>query len=137
MTAILHDCDDRKYFPQSTVLGVGNTFANAKRVLTTAGVSHEDSARVIRWIGLVSASTNRDSAAPIGEPWWCLLPRLADRAEAIGAIGVLRCLEVTLKLGQPLFTSSTLRATTRSELAIVAPRSRYYTLSNVNLTMQI
>lgn len=105
LAALLHDADDSKYFPD----GPKNQYPNAKRIMQEAGVSEDVSAEALKMIGFVSCSKNGNSV-PLEaehEPEW-LWPRWADRLEATGEIGVVRCWQFNRELQDvPLFTEKT------------------------------
>ncbi len=127
----LHDMDDRKYFPLST------NFDNARLIINRTNenrrldysdkMSDEDIEDIIKMISWVSSSKNGDTIPDeaIRHPE-LLYPRYADRLEAIGLIGLYRTLHYTLKVGDHLFNSETLKAHTEEELFNqVATRERY------------
>jgi uncharacterized protein len=82
LAALLHDVDDRKIFPNSI------NYQNARMILLNAGLRRPLIDRIVYLIDLVSASKNGNS---IPENKYDLLPREADRVEAIGEIGLVRC----------------------------------------------
>lgn len=98
VAALLHDVDDHKLFKTED-------YANAREILSDFEESDVNS--IVRMIGLVSFSANGNNTDGIFD--WELIPRFADRCEAIGDEGVERCLEFTLKKGRPLFTPNTPR----------------------------
>ncbi len=120
LAALLHDVDDRKYFPMH------DNFENARIFMYIAHVDDDIQAAVIRMIGYVSASKNRDS---IPDEWvnspWVLIPRHCDRLEAVGWVGIVRAWEYTIETHGKLFTTGTLCATTRAELAKIVVPVRY------------
>ena len=100
LAALLHDADDSKFFPDNT------DHQNARYILQKIGVSDEQSELVIRMIGLVSCSKNGNTLV---EPEWLLIPRFADRLEAMGHIGIVRCWQYSKHKNRPLFLDSTPR----------------------------
>eukprot|EP00211_Chloroparvula_japonica_P014843 CAMPEP_0119126158 /NCGR_PEP_ID=MMETSP1310-20130426/5187_1 /TAXON_ID=464262 /ORGANISM="Genus nov. species nov., Strain RCC2339" /LENGTH=246 /DNA_ID=CAMNT_0007116297 /DNA_START=185 /DNA_END=925 /DNA_ORIENTATION=+ len=120
IAALLHDVDDRKYFPG------GGDFPNARAIMTRA---HFDGAeRVVRMIQLVSCSANGNSV-----PAWLretgafhlLIPRWADRLEAVGAAGVLRCFQYNTEHEQPLWSDHSPRPQTEAEVWAHAKPERF------------
>lgn len=125
LAALLHDADDRKFFGPSDDMG------HARRIASEAlrgegpwdGVA-DMSETVVKLISLVSASKNKNDAGSNVERWM-LFPRLADRLEAIGWIGVVRCYQYNSHCKAPLYLPSTPRVTNEAELAAVAPPERF------------
>jgi len=115
LAALLHDVDDRKLFPQN------KQYENAHAVLHEIGFRHEN---VIQMIKLVSTSAN-GNAIDASYDHWMLYPRFADRLEAIGQVGVERCLAYTLHLKRPLYLSTTSRAESEEELWQIATPERF------------
>lgn len=99
LASLLHDADDGKFFKNN------NDCENAREILKGLFAQpHIDI--VIAMIKLVSASKNGNTS-PDKTPRWMLIPRIADRLEAIGVNGVLRAYEYTLTIGSPIYTSNT------------------------------
>ena len=84
--ALLHDADDRKFFPNS------RDNKNVRYILETVLPGELKIHKlVLRMIDLVSCSKNGNSVDGIDEDeMWMLIPRIADRLEASGPTGVLR-----------------------------------------------
>ena len=120
--ALLHDADDRKFFPTSQ-----GGYQNARRILNKT-IPKERSVieLVLKMIDLVSCSSNGNSLDKIkkGEEWM-LIPRMCDRLEAIGEIGVLRVWIYNKHVNRPLFLSTTPRASNMSELKAIATPDRF------------
>ena len=75
---------------------------------------------------MVSCSSNGNSTAGVDEQTeWMLIPRYADRLEAIGEIGLVRTWQYTLHKKRPLFLDSTPRPKTRAEVKEVATTERF------------
>lgn len=114
----LHDADDRKLFDTPP-----GTYTNAKNILEmifpACDYGQEFHDQVIRYISYVSCSSNGNAIPsdvdPINEPWWNYA-RLADRAEAIGGIGVIRAYQYTLHVNRPFFNDDTPLVTNDEEL---------------------
>jgi uncharacterized protein len=120
LAALLHDVDDRKFFPHNT------SYQNARKILLE--LLPEDWFRIekiIYLISLVSTSSNGNSMRVSEENIWMLYPRFADRLEAIGPIGIERCRQYSIHTGRPLFLSSTPRCKTEEELWLVATPDRF------------
>jgi uncharacterized protein len=113
--ALLHDTDDRKIFSTQD-------FSNARKLLAAAEFTESDITGVIEMISLVSASSNGNTLV---EPKWKLIPRDADRIEAIGEIGVHRSYVYTLVHGRPIATVATPIVTSLAELENVDCKARY------------
>lgn len=103
LAGLLHDADDRKFFKTES-------FDNAYHVMKENNCSEKVIKTVILMISLVSASKNRDNIPDYaqGNKIWLLIPRWADRIEAIGIIGIKRSLEYTLGKKMPLYTNNTI-----------------------------
>ncbi len=89
VAALLHDMDDRKYFPHN------KGCENARAIMAEAGLTDAAAVeRVVEMIELVSCSANGNRVpSHIAEAgaWHRLIPRWADRLEAVGPVGVVRC----------------------------------------------
>jgi uncharacterized protein len=84
LAALLHDADDRKFFPNN------HNYENLRNILEDK--SEEFINQVISMVDLVSSSKNGDFIPEyIKNKEWMLIPRYADRLEAIGVIGIERC----------------------------------------------
>jgi uncharacterized protein len=119
LAALLHDVDDRKLFPNN------KNYENANYVLQYI-LNGQDRIhkKVIEMINFVSTSTN-GNIIDEKSAHWMLYPRFADRLEAIGPVGVERCLAYTRHLNGPLFFATTPRATTIEELWKIATPERF------------
>lgn len=113
LAAVLHDTDDRKLFPDS------KNYDFATQVMSK--YFPELQIDVIKMISLVSASGNGNNINP-NNPVWYYIPRYADRLDAIGTVGIVRCIEYNRSINTPLFLETTPRATTKIDLyKIVVP----------------
>lgn len=134
LAALLHDVDDSKLFSTTN-------YTNARRILKNLSVdiflgdfiSNDndnddidndnndnsitsdiiDDNLVIEMIDLVSCSKNGNSLI---EPRWKLIPRDADRIEALGVIGIKRCYQYNNARNVPLFVSTTPLLTSVEEI---------------------
>jgi uncharacterized protein len=121
LAALLHDADDRKYFPSTSA-----SLANAAAIMRSAGVAPAVADDALAMIRLVSCSSNGNSVPrEAGERPWILWPRWADRLEATGAIGVVRCFRYNQKLGAPLFVESTPRPASAARVWELATEERF------------
>jgi uncharacterized protein len=121
LAALLHDADDHKFFPTNT----GNE--NAREIIRKLNAKFNlqiDEELVIKSIILVSASKNKNSNVEPGMEW-ILIPRWSDRLEAIGEIGVKRCLKYGEHVGNPITVDSTLPVYTDEDFEHVAPYQRF------------
>ncbi len=118
LAALLHDADDRKFFPDN------KNYENLKIVLKDKSKDFVD--MVVRMVSLVSSASNGDRIPEdvIGKEWM-LIPRYADRIEAIGLVGIERCFQYNKTKNRLLFTDNTPRATTEEELFTIASKERY------------
>lgn len=111
LTALWHDGDDRKFFPENA------DYRNAAEALAAVGLPRERVDRIVRMISWVSASANGDSVPPeAAERPWLLYPRHADRLSTTGWTGVYRCWKYNEKVGSPLYTAETPRAADEAAL---------------------
>jgi uncharacterized protein len=118
LAALLHDADDRKFFPTH------QNYENLKRVLHDKPITFVD--KVVRMVSLVSSSSNADRIPEdVINNEWMLIPRYADRVEAIGIIGVERCLQYNKTKGRPIYIESTPRAYSEEEIFQIATEERY------------
>lgn len=116
LAALLHEADDRKFFSDN------NEYANARKILISAGYDSGMIELVISMISLVSCAKNRNSSV---DQKWMLIPRWADRLEAVGYIGLYRTYKYTTHTGRPLFVDDTPRCKTEDELWKVATPERF------------
>lgn len=115
LAALLHDADDDKIFKSEN-------YENARQILAKLFIDHDVKEDIIEMISLVSCSKNGDSVPR--EPYM-VIPRDCDRLEAIGEIGIERCLEYSQHIGNPLHADTTPRVYTREELWKVATAERF------------
>lgn len=143
--ALLHDVDDTKIFPKSS------DYENARKILEQIKFNLVDD--VLDMISLVSFSVNgistvysstspflgRRSSSIHGSqlsakvctgngtkhriPKWKLIPRDADRLEALGKIGVARCVAYGVQAQRSLFLDQTPRVTTTNQLLQLATQT--------------
>jgi uncharacterized protein len=126
--SLLHDADDKKFFPLNT------NYQNVRSIL-----EHEPNDvidNVIEMIELVSSSINGDKIPKkCKDKEWMLIPRYADRLEAIGMVGLVRTFIFTLKKGRELYLSTTPMPKIISEIWKVASIKRYKNYSGASVSM--
>ncbi len=119
--ALLHDADDRKFFPNS------KNYENARRILETVLPGESKIHKlVIKMVKLVSCSNNGNSIEGFDKgEMWMLIPRMCDRLEASGSIGIIRSWIYSEYTNRPLWLENTPRATTIEELKLIAIPKRF------------
>eukprot|EP00923_Selenidium_pygospionis_P060363 GHVN01106208.1.p1 GENE.GHVN01106208.1~~GHVN01106208.1.p1 ORF type:complete len:271 (+),score=42.08 GHVN01106208.1:988-1800(+) len=106
LASLLHDVDDKKYSDDQQV--EDDEYPNATRILAAVGID-KTSLRydnIIYMIDLVSCSKNGNTVPQEieqGASYHLLIPRWADRLEAVGCSGVVRCYQYTLEKKIPLW----------------------------------
>ena len=128
LAALLHDADDYKFFKNN------DTYHNVKTIMTACKDSEEDINQVIHMIDIVSSSKNGDSI-PDNIQEWMLIPRYADRIEAIGKIGIIRCYKYIQTQNQPYYTNDTFIPTCEEDIYNVATLERYNNYSGNSVSM--
>lgn len=121
MAALLHDADDKKLFKPGQFQARRIAFV-ALRHWKAGLVSYILIPLIEQMINLVAASENKEI---FDGPEWMLIPRNADRLEAIGLIGIDRAYQYTIHKNRPLFTSDTPRVKNEEELAKIATPERF------------
>lgn len=123
LAALLHDADDRKYFKGRAK---GEEYLNAIALSKEAGAPPPVVEEVVRMIDMVSCSKNGNSIPKdLGEDYELLYPRWADRLEASGEIGVVRCWQCSLEFGDPQSCEDTPRPKTAEEVWGLATEERF------------
>lgn len=126
LAAILHDVDDKKFFPDNA------NFENARQILCE--IFPNDWCRIefiIHLIELVSTTKNGNVLPDNEENIWMLYPRFADRLEAIGKVGIKRCVLYSIYIDRPLALPTTPKCATEEELWKVATPERFQTYLKV------
>lgn len=120
LAALLHDMDDRKYFPETTD---GDEYPNASKILNEVGLSKKESPesyeQILKMISWVSCSKNGNTVPPEVEEndaYYLLIPRWADRLCAVGTKGVVRCYQYNQEVGRPLSSENSPRPSNEAEL---------------------
>ena len=127
VSALLHDVDDRKYFPDN------KDQSNAKAILESIDIDFDSQLQILRMISLVGCSEHGNrvpSDIVENEAYHLLIPRWCDRLEAVGAIGVVRCYQYNNEKGQPLFTKNSPRAITPNQVWELASQERFDAYTN-------
>jgi uncharacterized protein len=128
LAGLLHDADDNKFFPNN------KNYENVRKIL-----EDEESkivSLVIKMIDLVSSSKNGDSIPDYAKKeTWLLIPRYADRLEAIGLVGIERCYQYAKTTNNPLYISSTPRPKSEEEIWTIANIERYKLYNGKSLSM--
>eukprot|EP00438_Fugacium_kawagutii_P020053 Skav201033 [mRNA] locus=scaffold3386:156139:156915:+ [translate_table: standard] len=105
LAALLHDADDRKLFKKRDD---DRGLKNAEQIMEQANAKAVVIGDAIRMIELVSCSKNGNSVPHDAEKEPELLwPRWADRLEATGEIGIIRCWQYNREVGAPLVLPDT------------------------------
>jgi len=131
LAALLHDADDRKFFKEH------KNYENLRNILQQTGKSSEFIEKVVYMVSIVSSSKWGDTIPEevIGKEWM-LIPRYADRIEAIGIIGVERCYTYTKNVSkQPLYLKDTPKPKTEEEIWKIATIERYKAYNGNSVSM--
>jgi uncharacterized protein len=127
LAALLHDADDRKYFRDCAK----GSYPNAERLMREAlgPVADSDESVIrdaVRMISLVSCSSNGNTV-PLDakEEPELLWPRWADRLEATGEIGIIRCWQFNKEVSAPLVSTETPRPRDEEEVWSYATPERF------------
>jgi uncharacterized protein len=131
MAALLHDADDTKYFPQHAA------YENAREILGAAHIPEPSCERVVRMISLVSCSKNGNNVPEDikeREEYSLLIPRWADRLEAVGAVGLVRCFQYNQEHGSPMSSPTSPRAQTEADVWKYATPARFHAYTSADST---
>lgn len=119
LAALLHDVDDRKYFPGTN----HGEYPNADSILSQVGISEVENrdshAQIIKMISWVSCSENGNKVpAEVEEndTYYLLIARWADRLCAVGEKGVVRCYQYNQEFNLPLSSEDSPRPLNEEEL---------------------
>lgn len=93
LSALLHDADDRKLFPETA-----ENNGNARKILEKYCVSKENTDRIIDIINSVSFSSGKIPCSIEGK-----IVQDADRLDAIGAVGIARCFSFGGNHSRPIY----------------------------------
>jgi uncharacterized protein len=120
IASLLHDADDKKFFPENKNLD------NLVKIMQDNGHDSTDINLVKYMVELVSCSKNGDNIPEdVKDRLWMLIPRYADRLEAIGMIGIIRCYKYTKTINPKLFTQYTPIPKTEEDIWKFATQERY------------
>jgi uncharacterized protein len=114
LAALLHDVDDRKLFPKNS--------QNAREILQQ--LNFPNPGLVLDMIAKVSTKENGQQVDP-GVPEWHYVVRDCDRLEALGEVGVKRCVEFAARSGLPVCIPETQLPKTEAELDLVLKPERF------------
>ena len=119
LAALLHDADDRKYFDTENC-------ANARMIMENAHVPSDIVDSAVHMIDYVSGSKNGNSIPDdcIETPE-LLYPRWADRLEAIGTGGVVRCWQYNVKKNKAVSSETTPKPKTHDEALELVTNERF------------
>ena len=131
IAALLHDVDDEKYFPLKE--DGENNFPNALKIMEQVRITDKQCSTVsidsvLFMIDLVSCSKNGNSVPEIiqeNEEFYRLIPRWADRIEAVGKEGVVRCYRYNQERNFPLSSPESPRPSTLEQLWAFASPERF------------
>ena len=120
IASLLHDADDKKFFPDNI------NFENLVLIMKEHNHDMLDINLVKYMVELVSCSKNGDDIPEdIKDRLWMLIPRYADRLEAIGKIGIIRCYKYTRTVNSKLFTQDTPKPDNIDDIWKYATQERY------------
>jgi hypothetical protein len=127
--AVLHDVDDRKFFPQNPDRQGDSNFANARAILSTIPSLAEHADEIVAIVADVSTYRG-DSNRPVSE---ANLVRQCDQLEAIGLIGIRRCYAFKLHRGdaEPMHHDGTPRCYAAEDALALATPERLATYKRV------
>ena len=138
LAALLHDVDDKKYFPDS------KKYENAKRILVQSQILNNNDNisdcinRILKMISWVSCSQHGNTVPEYVKStgkYYMLIPRWSDRLEAVGVRGVIRCYQYNREHGHPLYSPiHSPRAQTVDEVWTYATPERFQAYSTSTIT---
>uniref|UniRef100_A0A7S2A3V8 HD/PDEase domain-containing protein n=1 Tax=Ditylum brightwellii TaxID=49249 RepID=A0A7S2A3V8_9STRA len=120
LAALLHDLDDKKYFPNTPP----GEYPNASAILKEFGISPEGSRKnsyekiilMISWVGCSENGNTVPKQVKDTDAYHLLIPRWADRLEAVGSRGVVRCYQYNQEKGLPISSPASPRPQNEEEL---------------------
>ncbi len=119
LAALLHDMDDRKYFPNTS----DGEYPNAEKILREVGItstvnakSYEQILKMISWVSCSVNGNNVPAEVEARDAYHLLIPRWADRLCAVGDKGVVRCYQYNQEVGRPLSSEASPRPLSEEEL---------------------
>lgn len=128
LASILHDVDDTKFT-------CTESYSNAKKIMADK-LCEEDIDMVVEMISYVSASANGNRIPPRARIFpWLLIPRYADRLEAAGTIGVIRCYQFAKTKSMQLYSDATPKPCIIDDVWDIATEERYVKYNGQSATM--
>ena len=136
IAALLHDVDDYKYFPRvverasTRINDLAESHPNAIKIcqaanIPTGVISIERTLKMISWVGCSENGNSVPDEVASSDSYHLLIPRWADRLEAVGAIGVVRCYKYNQEKGAPLFSADSPRPQCADEVWNLATPGRF------------
>ena len=126
LAGLLHDLDDPKLVDPIHSKNYTNTKKLLNQVLEHSWNKDNIIDLILQMISYVSTSSNGNVIPePAKTKPWLLIPRYADRLEALGSIGLIRCWQFTKYVNKPYFTENTPRPTTKDEIKLYATSERF------------
>jgi uncharacterized protein len=124
VASLLHDVDDSKYFSTKNFENARNLIKDTIESLKVdlSFMTYEWIELVIEMISLVSCSKNGNA---VPNETWKLIPRLADRLDAIGTVGIERTIAYNKMKNRPMHDENTKRVYSLEELNNVASLERF------------
>lgn len=110
--ALLHDVDDRKFFPHN------KNYENAVQLLSSF-LEYDPEINIpeiIKIIKVVSFSENGNIEDLLPEERWMYIVRYCDRLESIGELGILRSYSYSIFIQRPFYTENTPRCSSYEEV---------------------
>jgi uncharacterized protein len=102
LASILHDVDDKKYFKSDKL------FENARSILEKLILTEKNIDFIIDMISQVSCSKNGNNMNKFGkDEKYKYIPRWADRLDAVGEVGIVRCYLYSKEVGEDIFCENT------------------------------
>jgi hypothetical protein len=124
--ALLHECDDHKLFKKKAG---SNDKSNAWKIASSVFFQEdvEDIINMVKWVGVTENGNNipREADPKYGGDRFFLLPRAADRLEAIGIKGITRVFQYSCEVDRPYFDKNTPRPRTEKELMSLCTPERF------------
>lgn len=122
VASLLHDVDDKKYFPSH------KKYENSIEIMTNVRIPDFQQEDILQIISFVSCSTNRNSVPDVvseNDAYWMLIPRWCDRLDAVGTRGVIRCYQYSKEAGRPLSSESSPKPKNESDIWNYATPERF------------
>jgi uncharacterized protein len=119
--ALLHDVDDKKFFPTC------KNYENAREILSKwrCTIDIDLVIKIISYVSFSENGRNSSSLKNIRNGEWMLIVRDCDRLESIGIPGILRAYSYSLFTNRELYLPSTPLPQTHDEIHKILSESRY------------